>query len=266
MELYEPGTANIWTDLHIREQMLLAHLYSATDAASRNPATSRATVDWILHDRNKPGILIDFGCGPGLYAEIFARRGWNVLGIDINVFSLEYARKVASEKNLDIQYLEGSYLEPFSEAVFDLGVCIYCDFGALQVSQQKQFLNNANKLIVPGGRFVFDVFGPGLSKTKEEGKAWTRESAGGFWSKRPCYVLSEVEHFETEGVWGQKYIVIPDGEEPKTYVLWDHYFTEEKVSKLLGEFGFEVEEFKSSLVNKNEFTSEDVLFIKARKT
>lgn len=90
-------------------------------------------------------------------------------------------------------------------------------------------------------------------------------SAGGFWSDSPCYVLSECQHFEKEQVWEQKYIVIPDSGETFTYVLWEHYFTVEKLESLFSEAGFSVIETKSDLIQESDFTSRDVLFVRARK-
>lgn len=265
MELYETGDASIWTDPHIREQLLAAHLDAASDAASRKPATIRKTVDWILEDGAQPGSVIDLGCGPGFYAELFAERGWAVLGVDINPASLQYARRSSQAKGLDIAYLERSYLEAFTERTFDLALCVYCDFGALTLDQQGVFLDNAARLLKPGGRLVIDVFGPSLSAGRSEGKAWTREADGGFWSERPCHVLSESRHFVDQAVWGRKETVIADGDRPKTYVLWDHYYSEQTISRRLAEHGFRVVDIATDLIARNDFASNDVLFVKATK-
>lgn len=223
------------------------------------------TVEWIIRGIEQPGKLIDLGCGPGLYAEKFAEKSWNVYGVDINAASLEYARNSAANRGLAIRYRELSYLEPFTDETFDLATCIYCDFGALSVYLQREFLANVHRLIVPGGHFVFDVFGPGVSRSKAEGKTWTRHDGAGFWSSRPCYVLSETGHFSDEYVWGTKYVVITDDGEAQSYVVWDHYFTEATIKALLAEFGFAVDEIKRDLITKNEFAADDVLFVRARR-
>ncbi|TVR57509.1 MAG: class I SAM-dependent methyltransferase [Spirochaetaceae bacterium] len=264
MKLYEHGTANIWTDPHIRKQMVRAHLDPGTEAASRNPRTIEKTVEWILHGTVQPGKLIDLGCGPGLYAEKYAEKSWDVCGVDINGASLEYARASAANKGLTIRYREASYLEPFTDETFDLATCIYCDFGALTVHLQREFLANVHRLIVPGGLFLFDVFGPGISRAKAEGKTWTRHDEAGFWSSLPCYVLSETRHFADECVWGTKYVVIADDGEAKSYVVWDHYFTEATIGALLEEFGFAVDEIKRDLIPTGDFAADDVLFVRAR--
>lgn len=266
MKLYETGNANIWSNPYTREQLLRAHLNQHSDAASRRPQTIKATVEWILQDYQSPGSLIDLGCGPGFYCQEFASRGWKVLGIDINKSSLDYAIRENESRGLSARYLEQSYIEKIDEGPFDLATCIYCDFGALTTDQQKAFLSNARKLLSTNGNLVFDVFGVGLSKTKAEGRSWTREGVNSFWSESPCYVLSECQHFEEKQAWGQKYIIIPDSGESFTYVLWDHYFTVSSVEALLATAGFDVVETNTRIVEENDFTSEDVLFVRAIKS
>lgn len=265
MELYERGTANIWTDPHIRQQLVKAHLDPDTEAASRNPTAVRETVEWVVRGTAESGKLIDLGCGPGLYAEAYAVKSWNVCGVDINAASLEHARNSAARKGLSIRYREASYLESFTDETFDIGTCIYCDFGALVPQQQTRFLENARRLIVPGGYLVLDVFGPGISQTKTEAKTWTRNDEPGFWSNRPCYVLTEIAHFPDERVWGHKYIVITDDRETQSFVIWDHYFTEPEITTILEQSGFVVEEIERNLIAKNDFAAGDVLFVRARR-
>ncbi|TBV04484.1 class I SAM-dependent methyltransferase [Stutzerimonas kirkiae] len=265
MELYETGNANIWSSSYVREQLLKAHLNPDSDAASRKPNTIRATVDWVLENQSGTGSIIDLGCGPGLYAQEFAARGWSAVGVDINESAINHAIESGKSKGLTVQYLHQSYLDKMDVGDFDVATCIYCDFGALTSEQQKTFLLNVHQLLTPSGVLVFDVFGTGISQTKTAGRSWERAGANGFWSKSPCYVLSECQHFKKEQVWGQKYIVISDSGESSTYVLWDHYFTVEKLESLLLEAGFSVTETKSDLVQESDFTSGDVLFVRAIK-
>ncbi len=44
--------------------------------------------------------ILDFGCGPGLFARLFARQGATVLGLDVNADHLETARRLADEDGL----------------------------------------------------------------------------------------------------------------------------------------------------------------------
>jgi len=265
MELYETGDANIWSAPYVREQLLSAHLNPNTDAASRKPQAIEATVEWIFENQADTGSIIDLGCGPGLYTQEFARRGWRVVGVDINESALNRASAAGRSSGLPVRYLHQSYLDKIDAGSFDIATCIYCDFGALTREQQKIFLGNVRELLVADGILAFDVFGPGISRTKTAGRSWEREAGGGFWSESPCYLLSECQHFEKERVWGQKYIVIPESGKPSTYVLWDHYFTVDSLEAQLLSCGFSVIEVRTDIVQGNDFTSGDVLFVKAKK-
>lgn len=265
MELYERGDSVIWTDPYVRDRLLAIHLDPETDAASRRPEVIRSTAEWILGDA-APGELLDLGCGPGLYAETFARRGWAVTGVDLNAASIDHARRSAAAQGLGIRYIEADYLGgPFTRKAFDLAVCIYCDFGALTGPLQDRMLERARDLLVPGGQFVFDVCGEGLDRIRQEGRTWSEEAPGGFWAPGPCYLLTETRHFPDEHAWGRKYIVLEADRPPRTFVLWDHGFTEARIRARVEAAGFRVLEVRAGLVPEGDGPDLDVLFVRAQK-
>jgi 2-polyprenyl-3-methyl-5-hydroxy-6-metoxy-1,4-benzoquinol methylase len=266
MTLYEESECKIWTDPYISRQLLLAHLNVTTDAASRRPETISKTMNWILGDNDHLSTVIDLGCGPGLYAEEFAKAGLTVTGIDINEISLDYAQRSAKAKGLGIEYLFADYLGLNVQKRYDLAICIYCDFGALTHFQQDIFLKNAHRHLESGGILIFDVFAQGVSKTKTEGRTWTEEGKNGFLAKRHHFVLTETTHFREQRVWGAKHVVLEDRQKSKTFVLWDHYYTRLEITKRIEEFGFEVIRIEEDMVKANDFASSNVLFVKARKT
>lgn len=75
--LYQQSQANIWTDPYLSQKMLEAHLDEASDGATRRKDFVRQSAAWIasqLPPQQYPRLL-DLGCGPGIYAELFARQG-----------------------------------------------------------------------------------------------------------------------------------------------------------------------------------------------
>ncbi len=264
MELYEQGEHAIWTDPYIRRQLLFAQLDPDTDAASRRPAARAATVDWLLGRAGAPGTALDLGCGPGLYAELLARRGWRVTGIDLNTDALAHARTSAAAAGLTIDYREGSYLTPLTPQRFDLAYCIYCDFGALRPDDRTALLRQVRARLHAGGQFVFDVFGPGLSSTRREGRVHNEEAANGFWCRAGGRTEVETRHFPEAQAWGQEIRLEEHGAAARRFLLWDHYFTPEGIERLLADAGFEVLEITTGIAGENTFTSDDVLFVRAR--
>lgn len=120
-QLYEKGTSVMWTDPYISKQLLRLHLEPDNDMASRSKVKIENTVTWILNQRNKDRLnILDLGCGPGLYAEQFVRKGHSVTGVDFSENSIQYASEQAKGKHLNIKYLNRNYLDLNFENSFDL--------------------------------------------------------------------------------------------------------------------------------------------------
>jgi SAM-dependent methyltransferase len=164
-----------------------------------------------------------------------------------------------------IDYRCSNYINDKIEGKYDIAICIYCDFGALIPSEQKAFLKNVHKALNKGGTLILDVFGNGLSKKRKEFRDWTYVQGKDFWSAKPHFLIEESKHFKEQQVWGSRTIVIDEKKNAKEYIMWDTYYSEEKLAENLIENGFKVEEVNRNLVKKNDFTSNDVLFVKARK-
>ena len=66
----------LWTNEHTVRQMLQYHLNDDIEASSRNSAFIEKSCNWIADHFNIEGKkVIDFGCGPGLYATRLAQKG-----------------------------------------------------------------------------------------------------------------------------------------------------------------------------------------------
>jgi SAM-dependent methyltransferase len=264
LSLYQRSNDFLWTDTHISKQMLKFHLDTTNDAASRNEKTILSTVNWINSIIPKESSIIDLGCGPGLYSEKLSQMHHSVTGIDISKRSIKYARKSASRNKLKIQYFHQSYLQTISRGKFDVAMCIYCDFGALTNVEQVLFLKNVSNSLQHNGILILDVFANNLSSTKKEEKNWDYCNSNGFFSKKPHYILYECKYFKDANAWGTRNVIL-EGNKIKEFITWDTMYTAESITKLLVDNGFKVEEIKTDIVQKNDFTSNDVIFVKVKK-
>ena len=263
LKLYSRSKNNIWTDTWISKNMLAAHLDLTSDGASRNINTINKTVDWITAEIKSNSTILDLGCGPGLYAEALTEKDYTVTGLDISKRSIKYAEESARKKNLAICYVNQDYIKKRIRGVFDTALCIYCDFGALIPEEQSVLLKNIYNALSDDGVLIFDVFSDGLSSSKKAGKSWNYYADGSFWCRGAHFVLEETVSFPDSHAWGTRAIVIGKG--IKEYSTWDTYYTKEQITGLLRNNGFEVEKIKEDLVEKSDFTSNAVLFVKARK-
>lgn len=254
-ECYAKSTSKFWDDEHISKGMLEAHLNPHWDAASRNHDFMKASVEWITK-LAPPTIykkLLDLGCGPGLYAEEFYKKGYEVTGIDFSTRSIEYGQNQANEKSLNITYQYMNYLDISFNEEFDVITLIYCDFGVLSDSNRKQLLDKIYKALKANGKLIFDVYTPLQYKDVAETKDWTYHEKG-FWSNEPHVCLNA--HYiykENNTHLNQTHVITKDKVE--CYNIWEHTFTIEELQDDLKKAGFGSIAFYSDVAG-NEYSSD----------
>lgn len=259
-EVFEKGTFNFWDDTHISKNLLQAHLDTNWDAASRKGTTIDRTVSWINNSFLKPhSSILDLGCGPGLYAERFAKLGHNVTGIDFSSRSISYAKEHSSQENLEIEYIYENYLKIDYKEMFDLIVLIYCDFGALSNIERNVLLEKIYNALKPGGVFIFDVFTENFKDEVKPGKDWSINKSG-FWSGDNHIVLSEVFHYPEEKVFLNQDIIMMESDSFEVCRRYNHYYSEDDIVNLMNEYKFKNPRFFYDVINGNNFTSSNVVF------
>lgn len=158
--LYTPSKLPFWDDEYISKQMLKAHLDPEFEGASRKLSFIKTSAEWIkkvVPPENYP-LLLDIGCGPGIYAEAFSRLGYQVTGIDFSKRSIRYAKNSAEKLGLNINYCCHNYLELDLNCMYDFATMIYCDYGALSTENRRILMDNVYRNLKVGGKFLLDVF------------------------------------------------------------------------------------------------------------
>jgi SAM-dependent methyltransferase len=96
--------------------------------------------------------LLDIATGPGYVAAAAAARGARAVGIDFSAPMVARAR----ELNPAIEFQEGdAEALPFPDASFDAAVM---NFGILHLARPEQAMNQAARVVKPGGRFAFTAW------------------------------------------------------------------------------------------------------------
>jgi SAM-dependent methyltransferase len=114
-------------------------------------------------DRNgiHHGLVVDLGCGSGLWARKLVDAGYRVLGIDISEAMIELSRNRVPEAEFRV----GSLFEaeiPRCQAVTAVSEVLNYLFDAKNEERGLgRLFRRVYDALVPGGVFVFDVLGPG---------------------------------------------------------------------------------------------------------
>lgn len=241
---YETTGIAFWDDEHISKSMLSAHLALDSDGASRNHSFIKKSVEWINSFSTSGRRLLDLGCGPGIYAELFYDKGYSVTGIDFSERSIEYARKSASLTGKSIEYVYQDYFTINFQNEFDIATLIYCDFGVLSPDKRKTLLDKIYTALKPGGRFFVDVFSARQYEEFTDNITVTFEETG-FWRATPYLCLKRDKRYEGN-LFLEQYIVITE-EKQETYNLWNHAFSQPELSNDLLQAGFISVEYYSDI-------------------
>ena len=209
--------------------------------------------------------ILDLGCGPGLYSELYANEGHRVTGVDFSKTSVNYAKQEAEKKGLNITYLNQNYLElDVPENHFDLVTLIYTDLGPLLPSERAQLLANIKTALKPGGALIFDVLNDKNLESKVSPKSW-EVAEKGFWREGLCLALSESFFYIKEKVILSQHIIV---EESKTdvYRFWTHFFSHDDLIEILSPFGFKNIHFHEDVLPEGDmWNGDNVTFCIARK-
>src|SRR5215210_3847066 len=114
-------------------------------------------------DRNgiRDGLVVDLGCGSGLWARELVDAGYRVLGIDISEAMIELSRNRVPEAEFRV----GSLFEaeiPRCQAVTAVSEVLNYLFDPENEERGLgRLFRRVHDALVPGGVFVFDVLGPG---------------------------------------------------------------------------------------------------------
>ena len=256
----------LWTDAHTSMKMLEYHLNESVDLASRNKDFIARSVEWIVShfkiDMNTR--IADFGCGPGLYTTAFAENDADVTGIDFSHRSIQYAKKIADQKELDITYYQQNYLEFETEKRFDLITMIFCDFCALSPLQRKTLLAKFHTFLKPSGSVLLDVHSLNTFDGRDETAVYERNQLDGFWSSDDYYGFLNTFKYGREKVTLDKYTII---EKTRIRVVynWLQYFSPDSLREEFEDNGFEVKALYADVAGATFFPESPDIAIVAGK-
>jgi SAM-dependent methyltransferase len=196
--------------------------------------------EWFSRTPGAGKKVLDLGCGVGEVSLRLAKRGFSVVGVDINEEALERARKLSPHgvfHKRDVAAAEGLHLE---EAPFDVVVCQLVISIVGGPDERRSLVRNAWEALSPGGRLylsasgVSDDINPGYARLYEEDYPVTGE--------RHTYCSRDAS--------GR--------------VLYEtHHFTAEELRSLLETAGFEELEIEEKIETSSRRTNEPARFLYA---
>ncbi len=133
-----------------------------------------------IMDQNKirGGLVVDLGCGSGLWARELVKAGYRVLGIDISESMIGIARRRAPEAEFRVGSLFEADIPPCDAVTAVSEVFNYLFDPGNDRRGLVRLFERVYDALVPGGVFVFDVAGSGqvpkgtTTRGFSEGEDW----------------------------------------------------------------------------------------------
>jgi SAM-dependent methyltransferase len=136
---------------------------------------------YVAEARKAGGTVVELGVGTGRIAVPVAEAGVPVIGIDSSAGMLEVCRRHAAaagvERLLDLRL--GDLRDPPVPERVRLVTCPFRALLHLETDAERgRTLEAVRELLVPGGRFVFDVFAPSAEDIADTHGRWLEREPG----------------------------------------------------------------------------------------
>ena len=115
---------------------------------------SEDTKEALEQEKN---LVVELGCGTGSFTMVMAKKGYDIMGIDLSPEMLDIARRKSSEAGLDIMFLEQDMreLDLYCTTGTVVSVCDSINY-LLEDEDVVETFKLVNNFLFPKGIFIFD--------------------------------------------------------------------------------------------------------------
>ncbi len=187
--------------------------------------------------------LLDLGCGFGRHSVPLAAMGYRVMGIDRSGPMLSAARRLAAERNVEVEWLERDMRELSGIGPFDGCVCLYTVFGYFDEATNEAVLRNVHGLLNSSAPFLLDVSNPLSLVTHPRSETW-RQGPFGIRLERSVYDALQGR------VIADRLLILPDGKQEVLPQSSVRLYAPSELRRLLELTGFEIEAVYGALADE----------------
>jgi cyclopropane fatty-acyl-phospholipid synthase-like methyltransferase len=234
------GPQELWTDPHVQQRMLDAHLDPHLDAASPTHDTIDRAVTWLVAhlDIGPTTRVLDLGCGPGLYASRLAGQAGHVHGIDLSVTSIAEARRRTRSGNTTFEV--GDYrVAPLPP--HEVAVLLMYDYGAMSPDGRQDLLRRVHATMTAGGKLILDVLSTNRYEHVPETCRIEEQLDDGFWAAGDYVGVAQTFRYDSVRVVLDRYLIV-EPHRTRWVHNWFAHLTLEQLTSELDGAGFSVEE------------------------
>jgi SAM-dependent methyltransferase len=204
--------------------------------------------------------LLDLACGTGRHATEFASLGYSVTGVDFNPTLVERARVNATERGVDVHFLERDIRRlELGDERFDAITCLFDSIGYLLTNERLlEAFGSAREHLAPDGALVLEfLHAPAMIKhaAPVRIRRWPTPDGG------MLLRISESSLNLAAGALHVAYELLELHDDTETYsrsteTQANRFFSLEEMRALLTAAGFTVDKFLSAYDDRDQIDDE----------
>jgi len=183
--------------------------------------------------------ILDLCCGIGRHSLEFARRGYQVTGVDRTKFYLDKAERQAKAEDLEIEFINEDMRAFSRNNAFDVVINMFTSFGYFEdADDDRRVVENVYRSLKSNGKFLIEVMGKELIARDFRERDWNEFNDFIILEERK--LLNNWEKIES------RWIVVKDDQQVEhKFVL--RLYSALELSSLLKQCGFSNVEVYGSL-------------------
>jgi len=180
----------------------------------------------------QPGdAVLDMGCGPGRHSLEFARRGYQVTGVDRTAQYLAAAQDAARQEGLSAEWVESDMRRFSRENAFNAAVSLLTTFGYFEnPADDRRVAENLLTSLKPGGHLVMELMGKEVLARIFRRYDWHEEPDG--------IIVLEERKVSKDWSWIDCRWIVIRGDERREHNFGHRLFSAGELKELLASVGF----------------------------
>ena len=174
--------------------------------------------------------ILDLCCGVGRHSLEFAKKGYEVTGVDLTQRYIEEAKSKAEEEDLDVEFVVADMKDFERKDTYDAAINFFSSFGYFkEEGDNLRVMERVHSSLKDGGRFLIDVMGRKVMAREYTEKREGRLDDGYF-----------IEEREIKGDWElleNRWTLIKD-DDVKNGTFYIKIYSAEELREMLEKSGF----------------------------
>ncbi len=192
------------------------------------------------------GRILDLCCGFGRHTLEMAKRGYDMVGLDLSLPLLQKGLNEAQRRKLSIKFIHGDIRELNFQDIFDACYCFHTSYGYFDERTNYQVLRGVFNALKPGGRFLLEVLNRDHIIQMLPRRKW--------WEGPDCLFLEEVSFlYETSQLYTKRSFIYDDGRPPWEQNIYIRLFALHELRHLLSAAGFELISVSGDFASRKAF-------------